>query len=69
MKKGEIILRTTFTLFYFLLIMFYIDRQIEKGEWLSFLSGGSFLAICAAMANHIRHLIHDEVKKDGDGDV
>ena len=68
MKKGEIILRTAFTLFYGFFIMVYIDRQIEKGEWMSFLSGGSFLAICAAMANHIRHLIHDEVKKDGEAD-
>ena len=67
MKKGEIILRTVFVMFYVFMIMFYIDRQIEKGEWWSFISGASFLAICAAIANHVRHLIHDEVKKDGDG--
>ena len=68
MKKGEIILRTVFVIFYVFMVMFYIDMQIEKGEWLSFFSGASFLAICAATANHVRHLIHDEVKKDGGGE-
>ena len=69
MKKVDIILRTSFTIFYFVMIMFYIDQQIEKGEWLSFFSGASALALCVAIANHVRHLIRDEVKKDGDGDA
>ena len=68
MRKGEIILRTAFVMLYVVVVMLYIDIQIEKGEWLSFFSGASFLAICAAIANHVRHLIHDEVKKDGDGE-
>lgn len=68
MTKVDIIARTVAIVVLVLLLMQYIVGQIERGEWLSFATGASAIACCLFIANHVHHLIHDEVKKDGDGD-
>lgn len=68
MTKGDIIARTVAIVVLVLLLMQYIVSQIERAEWLSFMTGASTTACCLFIANHVNHLIHDKVKGEGDGD-
>ena len=68
MTKVDIIARTVAIVVLVLLLMQYIVRTIERGEWLSTATGASAIACCLFIANHVNHLIHDKVKGDGEGD-